>query len=257
MKRNYLKITLFLFILLNLSGCATLYNPATERNEFILISSATEKAIGKGAAAEYTKEYPLAQDQYLQARIRRVGERISKVSDRQDIEYQFSVVDNKELNALTLPGGYIYVNSGLMDVLNDDELAFVLAHEAGHVAARHIAKKIQSGMAYQLLLGIAFASAGDKSADMEEVARGIDIVFNIVSLSYSRQDEYQADYLGGKYGYLAGFDPYASISALEKIKKTEGANWKVMAYFRTHPYVDERIEVLKRDIPGIKEKFRQ
>jgi predicted Zn-dependent protease len=173
-----------------------------------------------------------------------------RVSDRQDIEYNFYVLEDKELNALTLPGGFIYVNNGLVKILNDDELAYVLAHEIGHVAARHIAKKLQSSMAYQLILGIAFTSVGDSAGgNAQGIASGVDAVYNLVDLAYSRKDEYEADRLAVKYAYKSGFDPYASISSLEKIKKEEGPNWKVLGYFRTHPYVDERISALKSIIP--------
>lgn len=246
--RNIAIITALLF----LSACATLYNPATGRNEFIIINSQTEVAIGRSAAAEMNKKHPLSKDERLQDRVKRIGEQVAAASDRKDIEYKFFVLADEELNALTLPGGLIYVNEGLMDVLNDDELAYVLAHETGHVAARHIAKKIQANMAYQLLLTVAFASVSSKAADSaQDIARGVDTVYDLIGLSYSRKDEYEADKLAVKYAFKAGFDPYASLLALEKIKKEEGPNWKVLQYFRTHPYVDERIKALKKIIPEL------
>ncbi|MBU1726938.1 MAG: M48 family metalloprotease [Candidatus Omnitrophica bacterium] len=243
------KSFIFLFLLL-LSGCATIYNPATQRNEMIFINSQTEASIGRGVAPELLKKTPLSKNENLQKRAEAIGRRLAAVSDRQDIEYHFAVIEDKELNAVTLPGGYIYINRGLIDILNDDELAFVLAHETGHVSARHIAKKLQAGMAYQLLLGLAFAGFGKSSGDnAQAIAAGVDTVYSLVSLSYSRQDEYLADKLGTKYAYKAGFDPNAAVSALEKLKQKNEPNIKVLEYFRTHPYVDERIVVLKRDIP--------
>lgn len=237
--------------LLFLSGCATLYNPATGKNEFILIDSDTEVAIGRSAVGELAKRHAVSDNIILQQRLKAIGNRIAAVSDRRDIEYKFSVLKDKALNAMTLPGGFIYMNEGLMKALNDDELAYVVAHETGHVAARHIAKKIQSNMAYQLLLDIAFAGMGNKTganANTQRVARGVNTVYNLIELSYSRKDEYEADRLGVKYAFKAGFEPYAALSALEKIKKGEGPNWKVLGYFRTHPYVDERIDALKKVI---------
>lgn len=233
-----------------LAGCATLYNPATEKNEFILINSKTEAAIGSNMIPALTRQCPLLHARSFEERVHRLGARIALVSDRKDIEYKFFVLDSKELNAVTLPGGFIYVNRGLMEALGDDELAYVIAHEVGHVAARHIAKKIQSHMAYQLILGAAFAGAGNPDAkNVEQIARGVDIAYNLIDLSYSRKDELQADRLSVKYALKAGFNPCASISALEKIKKTEGSQWKVLKYFRTHPYVDERIAALQEEIP--------
>lgn len=252
MLKNIFKKIVIVAMLVSLSGCTTLYNPATGRNELILIDSATEVAIGQRLARELVKRGAISPDISLQERVRAIGNRIAAVSDRQDIEYKFSVLKDKELNALTLPGGFIYVNKGLMDALNDDELAYVLAHETGHVACRHIAKKIQSNMAYQLLLDIAFSGMGSKTAsNAQDIARGVDTIYNLIELSYSRKDEYEADRLGVKYAFCAGFDPYAALSALEKIKEGEGLSWKILEYFRTHPYVDERINALKTFIPQL------
>lgn len=239
-------------VILFLSGCATLYNPATGRNEMIFLNSASEVSIGESVIPEFTSKHPLSNDPVLIERLRAIGSKIAGVSDRQDILYKFYVLKDKELNALTLPGGYVYVNQGLMNILNDNELAGVVAHEVGHVAARHIAKKLQANMTYQLLLGVAFAAVGDKAgANAGTVAQGIDTVYNLVGLGYSRKDEYEADRLGVKYASLAGYDPWAFLTALDKIKTNEGPNWKVLGYFRTHPYVDERIAALKIYIPNL------
>ncbi len=240
-----------ILLCVTLSGCATLYNPATGKNEFILINSKTEVALGANMIPMLTQQYPLLHAKDFQERVNRLGGRIAAASDRKDIEYKFFVLDSKELNAVTLPGGFIYVNKGLMEILGDDELAYVVAHEVGHVAARHIAKKIQSNMAYQLILGAAFAGAGDKGAkSAQNIARGVDIAYTLIDLSYSRKDEFEADRLSVKYALKAGFDPCACLQVLEKIKKTEGPQWKTLRYFRTHPYVDERIAVIKKEIPA-------
>lgn len=247
-----IKVLTALGIFLFLSGCSTLYNPATGRKEFILIDSRMETAIGRNVSAELIKKHPLTDEKNLQDRVQKIGAGLVAASDRKDIEYKFSVLADKELNAMALPGGFIYVNKGLMDILNNDEVAYVLGHEVGHVAARHIAKKMQSSMAYELLLTIAFTAIGDTPASNAKViARGIDTIYNLIDLGYSRKDEYEADRLGVKYAFKARFNPYAALSALEKIKKEEGPNWKVLGYFRSHPYVDERIKALKTIIPQL------
>ncbi len=244
-------ITLLIFLLV-LSGCATLYNPATGRKEMIFLNSQTEVSIGESVIPEFLSKHPLSNDPVLNERLRGVGGRLANASDRQDILYKFYVLKDLELNAMTLPGGLVYVNQGLMKILNDDELAYVVGHEVGHVAARHIAKKLQANMAYQLLLGVAFASFGDSSGgSASNVAQGVDAVYNLVSLSYSRKDEYEADRLGAKYSFKSGFNPWSSLTALEKIKTEEGPNWKVMGYFRTHPYVEDRVAALKVVIPEV------
>lgn len=223
-----------------------MYNPATGRNEVIFINSATEVSMGQEVKAEMFKKQPLLKDPLMQERVNRVGKRLSGVSDRKDIVYEFGVLDSKELNAVALPGGFIYVYQGLMKVLNDDELAYVLGHEVGHVAARHIAKKMQANMTYQSILGIAFAGiSGVTGVDTSLASTGVNTIYNLIELKYSREDEYEADRLAAKYSYKSGFDPSASLSALEKIRTKEGPNWKITGYFRTHPYVDDRIKALK------------
>jgi len=208
--------------------------------------------MGHNVREELLKNHPLSKDARLNAKVEAVGRRLASASDRQDVQYKFYCLEDKELNAMALPGGFIYVNSGLMRILNDDELAYVLGHEVGHVAARHIAKKIQANMAYQLILGVAFAGMGDSAgSSAQNVAQGVDTVYNLVSLGYSRQDEYEADRIGVKYSFRAGYNPYAALSALEKIKKAEGPDWKILGYFRSHPFADERIEALERAIPKI------
>jgi predicted Zn-dependent protease len=238
--------------LLFLSGCATLYNPATGKNEVILIHSQTEAAIGKNVSLEITKKQAVVVDKGFVDRVGMIGARLSAVSDRKDVEYRFYVLADKELNAVSLPGGYIYVNKGLMDVLDNDELAFVIGHEIGHVAARHAVKKIQATMAYQMLLSLAFSGMGNSAGtNAQNIASSVDMAYNLIQLGYSREDEYLADKLGAKYVFKAGFNPSASLTALGKLKKGEGAGLKVLGYLRTHPYVDDRIKALKTYIPEL------
>ncbi|MDD4953738.1 MAG: M48 family metalloprotease [Candidatus Omnitrophica bacterium] len=253
MFKNTSRACFFLLVTLLFSGCTTLYNPATGKNEFIIVDTDTEKSLGKNVVADFRSKSKLDPDNKSQERIAQIGRRVAAVSERKDIDYSFQVLADKELNALTLPGGYVFINRGLVDKLNDDEIAYVLAHEVGHTAARHIAKKLQANMAYQLLAVVAFSSIGRSNAGVAaDVARGTNQVYELVSLSYSRQDEFEADRLGVKYSSLAGFSPYASLMALEKIKNNEGPRWKLLQYFRTHPYVQDRIIALEEYIPKLK-----
>ncbi|MDD4879002.1 MAG: M48 family metalloprotease, partial [Candidatus Omnitrophica bacterium] len=130
-------VVLFIILSVFLSGCATIINPATGRKEYIMIGTAEEKAIGGQVSAEIETNYKLSHDEAMIERVNRIGLSIAKVSDRQDLTYYFKVLENKEVNARSTPGGYVYVDSGLIEKANDDGLAGVLAHEVGHIAARH------------------------------------------------------------------------------------------------------------------------
>ncbi len=228
-----------------LTGCATTYNPATERNEFIFIGTPSEVSLGKAVAAQVSTQYKISKDQEKIKRLNKIGTKLAKVSDRKDLKYNFSVIEDKELNAFATPGGYIYVNSGLIEECSDDELACVVGHEIGHVAARHIVKKLQAQMGYDILMNIAAQKSG-----LGELRRAASVSYNLIMLGYSREDELLSDRLGVKYAHKASYDPRAMITFLEKLeKKNKGS--KGILFLRTHPYVPQRIKMLKKEIPAI------
>ncbi|MFH1782819.1 MAG: M48 family metallopeptidase [Candidatus Omnitrophota bacterium] len=243
-----LRLILLIFFIFSISGCATIYNPATGRNEFIFVTTPTEISIGKSVAKQIEKEYTVSEDPKLTSRVEKIGEDIASVSDRKDLEYRFFVIENKDLNAFTTPGGYVYINSGVLDKATDDELACVIGHEVGHVAARHIAKKLQAQMGYDILMAIA-----SKQEGLGEFQRAASISYDLIALGYSREDEMFSDRLGVKYAYKAGYDPYAMMSFLMKMQEEKEENIGVV-FLRSHPYVSERIKMLNDEIPGIIEK---
>ncbi len=248
-----LKSFLLLLFLFSLSGCATTYNPATGRNEVIFINSASETVIGKSAAAQISEKYKLIESGEDFDRLNRIGKRIASVSDRKDIEYRFYLIDSKELNAFTVPGGHVYIFKGLYDKLDDDELAAVMAHEIGHVAARHIVKKMQAGLGYQLLSTIALIAYTSNADDDKRKQAGYAAyagatAFNLVALGYSRKDEFQADELSVKYTSSAGFDPHGMIGALEKLDDQNKKGISVPYILRSHPYIDQRISRIDEQI---------
>ena len=229
-----------------MSGCATMYNPATEKKELVFITTPMEVALGKNTAMQLAKQSSFVKDPKQVDKVTEIGEKLAKVSDRTDLKYHFAVVKDKEINAFTMPGGYIYINSGLLDIVdNDDELACVIGHEIGHVAARHIAKKLQTQLGYGLLMNIAL-----NNANINEVQQAIDVTFNLVELGYSRDDELLADRLGAKYAYKAGYDPKAMITFLKKLKEKDKADMGPV-FLRSHPYTSKRIEMMEQQIPFI------
>ncbi len=246
----YKRIFFIFASILFLNGCQTIYNPATEKNEWILISDSSEVSIGKNVSDEIQRKEKIWRNSADQERVQNIGRSVAMVSDRNNLQYEFYIIDDKELNAFSLPGGFIYINHGLLEKINNDELGFVLGHEIGHVAAKHAVKKLQSTMAFQLLLTAALTAAGN-SDSAATMAQASDEVYNLISLGYSREDEYLADKLGAKYAFKAGYNPNAAITALEKIKAGEKSAIGVPVYLRTHPYADDRIKALHTIIPQL------
>ena len=120
--------------------------------EASLISKNQEISMGKDVAAQLEAKYGVVQDDDLQARVDNIGQRLVAVCDRQDLTYSFKVLNSDEVNAMAVPGGFIYVFKGLLDYMpSDDELAGVLGHEVGHIVKRHSVKQVEKQMALTLL----------------------------------------------------------------------------------------------------------
>lgn len=230
-----------------LSGCTTIYNPATGNRETLFIDTQTEVSLGNDMAKQISSEMKLLDDPVRQKRLEAIGARIAAVSDRQDLKYYFKIVKDKEFNAFAIPGGTVYVNNGLIDAANDNELAAVLGHEVGHIAARHSVKRLQAVLGYQLISSIALGLTGQG-----QVIQAVDVVFNVVTLGYSRKDEYLADKLGVKYAKAAGFDPHGMVTFFQKLKaesKNTGLN---LVFLSSHPPIDERIKKAQEEIAILK-----
>jgi predicted Zn-dependent protease len=246
---NYL-IHAVLLVSVLLSGCATQYNPATRKDELLLISSDHEVGMGRSISKQVEKKYKLLKDPALLQRVDMVGEKLASVCDRKDINYRFSILDDKEINAMALPGGYIYIFKGLLDQCQtDDELAAILGHEIGHVTARHSVKRLQNSLGYTALsLLTAVANPPGIDGRSRQVA---DLAFVSLMLAYSREDELQADALSIRYMERAGYDTKAVVTVLEKLRKSrqKGPVRKYSA-FRTHPYISDRIKVARQRIYG-------
>lgn len=239
----------FIFLsLIVFSGCVTIYNPATQRSELVFVTTPMEMALGQRVALQVAREFKISHEIKFNERVREIGQKVATHSDRKDIRYSFFVVEDSQVNAFSIPGGYVYVHTGLLEKATDDELACVLGHEIGHVAARHIAKKLQAQLGYDILMNIAL-----REANIQDFQKAIDITFNLVSLGYSREDEILADRLGVRYANKAGYDPWAMISFLKKLKEIEGEDPSLIFIFlRSHPAITQRIKILENAIPSIK-----
>lgn len=231
------------------SECAAEYNLATKKEEYLFFSTAREVKLGRSLAQKVEERYEVCKDAEMQKRVEEIGQSLASVCDRKDITYFFTVLEREEANAFALPGGYIYVNKGLIEKTDsDDEIAGTLAHEMGHIVARHSMKRLQAALGYSLLSILALAATKDA-----RFKRGADLAFGQIMLGYSREDEFLADQLAVKYVRKSGYNPEAIITFLEKLKQIEKEAPRkplVVNYLRTHPYLPERIAAAKQAIYG-------
>ncbi len=223
-----------------LAGCAT--NPVTGKRELVLISREQEIAMGEEAAPEFEKEFGgKVEHADLQAYVSGVGRRMAEVSDR-PMPYDYTLVASDVPNAFALPGGKIFITAGLMrQMTNERQLAAVLGHETGHVAARHSVRQMQKQMGAQLLMEIAARAGGaDTGQTAADVTR---VVSTMALLKYSRDDEYQADELAVKYAARAGYNPWGVVELLTLLKAMQEAEpGRFREMFQTHPLSSKRIE---------------
>ena len=240
---------LVLLCCVGLWGCATTeFNLATQEKDLMFYSTEREVAIGDSLALQMELEYTLVMDPEREERLQRVGSRIAAVADRQDVLYRFRIIEDKEdkdiVNAVSLPGGYVYVFKNLVDVADtDDELAAVLAHEVAHIVARHQIKRLQAIWGYSILsLLSAQASDGD-------FAKGTQLAYASLMMDYAQEDELLADRLGARYAKRAGYDPNGMVRFLERLRERQRQEpSQPKAYFRTHPYYGARVKATKEEL---------
>ena len=202
-----------------------------------LVSRSQETEIGQEASREVEKQYPVNKDPQLNAMVNQMGQALAKCSDRQDIEYTFKILDVKDVNAVSLPGGWIYVYRGLIDKTKEkpDQLAGVIAHEIGHVAARHHAEMIGRQTYASILVGTL------TKGDVSQIAG---VFANLTLLRWSRKHEYEADRLGIKYMYRCKQnDPQGLVNFFNTLLQMQGRQpSEFEQMFRTHPVTSERIK---------------
>ena len=210
-----------------------------------------EIALGKQLAQEVDKSAKFIDDPVVNEYVNRVGQNIVRNSDAQ-VPFTIKVIDSDVVNAFALPGGFFYVNSGLiLHADEESELAGVMAHEIAHVAARHGTKQATKGDIIQIasipaMIFIPYTWAG------YALYQGMNFMIPVTFLKFSRDAEREADYLGLQYMYKTGYDPNSFVSFFEKVqadeKKQPGTIPKV---FSTHPPTPDRIEATQKEIATI------
>jgi predicted Zn-dependent protease len=210
-----------------------------------------EIALGKQLSAEIERQAKFINDPVVNEYVNRVGQNLVRNSDAQ-VPFTIKVIDSDVVNAFALPGGFFYVNSGLiLHADEESELAGVMAHEIAHVCARHGTKQATKSEITQLamipaMIFIPYTLAG------YAIYQGMQFAIPMAFLQFTRVDEREADYLGLQYMYKAGYDPNAFVAFFEKVsadeKKQPGT---IPKFFSTHPPTPDRIEASQKEIATI------
>lgn len=246
-----LAAVLVAIMLATIAGCAV--NPATGTPKVVFSSVSGEREIGQEMHDKMIAEGAAYDDPELQAYVNKIGQRLAAQSDLPDLEFTFTVLDAPEINAFATPGGFIYVNRGLIAFLNTEaELAGVIGHEIAHVTARHHARRKTAGVTSKVLATTAYVFTGSSAIYEASSMYGAELISG-----YGRDMELEADGLGAEYMYKAGYEPEALLDVIGVLKNQEqfmrlkakaagksGATYHGL--YATHPRNDKRLQTVIR-----------
>lgn len=238
------------------NACTQVVNPATGKTEFTAMSPEKERAVGKEQHPHVLQQFGgNYSDAELQAYITEIGNELQAVSELPEEKFTFTLLNSDVVNAFALPGGYVYISRGLMALAeNEAEVAGVLAHEIGHVTARHSAQRYsrgvlaQGGVALGTVLAGVFGGGNLAKTVQQAGATGAQAYL----AGYSRENEFQSDQLGVRYLTRAGYDPRAMSTFLEKLGRhselarklagKEGQPDPSTSWLASHPRTPDRVK---------------
>lgn len=243
MNFRFLTYPILIFAFLIIDGCAT--NPVTGKKDFMLLSKGQEVAMGREADPDITQFFGLYDDPQLQRFIDQKGEAMAKISHRNELNYEFKIVDSPVINAFAVPGGYVYFTRGIMAHFNNEaEFAGVLGHEIGHIAARHSAKQYSKAMAAQV--GLAVGSiASETFREFAGIAQtGVGLLF----LKFGRDAERESDKLGVEYSTKIGYDAHEMAGFFNTLqrKQEQSGQSAIPDFLSTHPHPQDRFTTVNK-----------
>jgi predicted Zn-dependent protease len=213
-------------------------------------SDEEETAMGRNAAAEVEKKYPILQDAILATYLDHLGQKVAQASRRPQLVYSFKIVDTPAANAFSLPGGYVYVHRGLLEFVDSEsELASVLAHEVGHIVAYHSMNDLARRSVVDRLLDEGKKAGLLNDEQIQNVLQqygGALLLF--VDRKFSREEENEADLLGLYTTERAGWDPKGLIAFLGRVGLFDGTSGQLQVFLRRHPLPGERVEMLRAEL---------
>jgi len=239
-KRMVLGVVLILFLL---SGSCAM-NPVSGGPELMLLSESEEIQLGKQTDVQVRKQYGVYEDQKLNAYLNDMCQRLARVSHRPNLPYRFEIVDASAVNAFAVPGGYVYFTRGILANFNSEgELAGVMGHEIGHITARHSAQQYSRAQLAQFGVLVGGLFLGDLVSGVAQL--GVGMLF----LSFSRDNERQADELGVEYASKAGYDAKELAGFFETLERMNPGSDRsgLPGWFSTHPSPEDRVVAVRKE----------
>ena len=240
--KTLLRILLLTAALATFTGCAV---NKTDIGGFNMISIEQEKQLGDKFSVEIEKKQKVVTDHVVQAYVDSIGNRLLKGAREVSFDYKFKVVQDDSVNAFAIPGGRVYVHTGLMKAAqSESEVAGVMAHEISHAVARHSTRMMTQQYGYSLVLQMLL---GQNQGLLTQMASSL--VSNAGQMAYSRSMENQADYLAVETMMKTGYDPGALIAFFQKLQVAEKKSPGTLErFFSSHPVTAERIAEVKAEI---------
>ena len=251
MQKNCRISQLTLFVTLFVVTGSGLFGCAGRISDINIFTDAQEVQLGKQFSREIEKEIKIYSDPVVTAYIDQLGQHLASYSQRRNITYHFKVVNTEDVNAFAVPGGYLYVNIGLIRAAeNESELAGVIGHEIGHVVGKHGVKQMTRQLG---LAAVAQLALGEDQSKLEQMVAGL--ATNGVLTKYSRDAEREADIYAVQEMYDAGIDPEGMATFFEKLHRLQKSKpSKLQQMFATHPPTTERITAVRSQIAGLPRK---
>ena len=233
-------------------ACAT--NPVTGKSELSLVSESQEIEIGRSEAQKTLQSIGEYDNAEAQALVRQIGMRMASESERPQLPWEFHVLDDEQVNAFALPGGFIFVTRGIMTYMNDEaELASVIGHEIGHVTAKHSVNQISTAQ----LATVGLAAGMIVSPTVRNMGGTLQQGMQLLFLKFGRDDETQADLLGFRYMMKDGYDVRAASDMFRTLDRISGsAGQRLPEWASTHPDPDNRVKRAEQRADSVQQSGR-
>jgi predicted Zn-dependent protease len=251
--RTLAVLTVLLALALGISSCAT--NPVTGQPQLMLLSEEAEKDLGVKTDRQVVGQYGIYNDPPLTAYVGDACMRMGRLSHRPNLSYEFKILDTPVVNAFAVPGGYVYFTRGILATMSSEaEMAGIMGHELGHITARHSAQQYSRARLAQVGLGLGMMLSGPAGTYLGGLAElGVGMLF----LSFSRENEREADRLGVEYSSKAGYDAAEMARFFETLERMHPGSDRsgLPSWFSTHPSPDDREAAVRRDAAAWQQKL--